>query len=47
MLIFKEFFKTQSDKIYIRTHQLTAQNFQNFLMHLAYMPLNLLAYVQL
>ena len=43
MLIFREFFKTQSDQNIYQNDQ-TAQNFQNFLRQLAYMPLNLLAY---
>ena len=31
MLIFRDFFKRQSDQIYTKTHQLTASYFQNFL----------------
>ena len=47
MLIFSEFFKTQSDEnIYTRTHQ-TAQNFQNFFRELAYAPQLPSIYVQL
>ena len=48
MLIFREFFKTQSDQnsIYTRTHQ-TAQKFQNFLRELVYAPEPLSIYVQL
>ena len=43
MLIFREFFKTQSDQIYTRMHQ-TAQN---FLRKLAYAPEPPSIYVQL
>ena len=47
MLIFREFFKTQSDQnIYTRMHQ-TAQNFQNFLRELAYAPESPSIYMQL
>ena len=47
MLIFREFFKTQSDQnIYTRTDQ-TAPNFRNFLKELLYAPEPPSIYVQL